>query len=220
MGTCIRVSSLLLLVAYLFYFHPAQRHASVDIVYVEEEFEVLTTSQPTTEVVGTSSSPSPTLSPVPVVEKVINKVVKPFIPTRIEIAKAGVDADIVKVKLVNNQIQAPSDYDTVGWFSDSGLVGENKTVIMDGHYDSKTGKAVFYELQTLKINDIVTVYSKESKLHYKVVHMASYNRFKAPLDKIYKNDGMKRLNLITCGGTFDKKLGSYNRRLVVYCLIV
>jgi LPXTG-site transpeptidase (sortase) family protein len=146
--------------------------------------------------------------------------VKPFKPIRIEIPKAEVNAEIVELKVINNQLQAPTDFNKVGWDLGSGLIGDNKTAIMDGHYDSKTGKAVFYGLQYLRINDIVTVYSSNSKFYYKVVCIESYDRFNAPLDKIYKNDGRKRLNLITCNGVFDKKLGSYNRRLVVYTVIV
>jgi len=154
--------------------------------------------------------------------KVINytKVTEPFTPTRIVITKAFIDASVIPVGFVANQLQAPTDYTSVGWDSESGNVGTVGTVIMDGHYDSKIGAAVFFNLKDLSINDEVKVYSVNGKyLIYRVVDMILYDRFTAPTSEIFSNDKKKRLNLITCGGTFNRKLGSYNQRLVVYTVL-
>jgi sortase A len=147
--------------------------------------------------------------------------ITPFIPARIEMNEIKLDAQIVPVKIEYNTLNAPTDFFKVGWQESSGLAGSKDTVIMDGHYDNKSGEAVFFNLKYLKLNQKINVYSSSDNkcIKYRVVCIESYDRLNAPNEKIFKNDGRYRLNLITCYGTFDKKLGTYNKRLVVYCLI-
>jgi sortase (surface protein transpeptidase) len=117
-------------------------------------------------------------------------------------------------------INAPLNFSEVGWSIESAKVGSKGTVILDGHVDNREGPAVFYNLRYAKVNQKVFVSSSTGEqLRYRVVCVESYDRLKAPMDKIFKDDQRSRLNMITCYGTYDKKLGTYDRRLVVYCLI-
>ena len=142
---------------------------------------------------------------------------EPFIPTRIRIDSVDIDAEVVPVGITGNVIEAPQDSDMVGWYKESGKVGENKTAIMDGHYDSKFSKAVFYNLQYLDIGDKIQVYSEKGEsLVYIVTALESYAKDNVPKGKIFDNDGTDRLNLITCSGNFDKGENTYLRRLIVY----
>lgn len=139
-----------------------------------------------------------------------------FIPVRIIIPNADIDAKVEPVIIKSGQLQAPKSSFIVGW-DETRLPGIAGTVIMDGHYDNRKGPAIFYNLQYLNPGDEIYIISDNKEmLTYKITLIEAYNRLKAPIDKIYGNDGKQRLNLITCHGVFDHSKGTYNQRLVVY----
>lgn len=138
-----------------------------------------------------------------------------FVPVKISIPSIKLSTNIVPVEFKNNQLMAPADSMLIGW--DKRTYPGDGTIIMDGHYDSRTGPAVGYNLKLLKVGDKIHLFSQAGKLMvYKVTELISYDKDKAPTEKIFGNNGKQRLNIITCGGTFDKKKGTYNKRLVVY----
>jgi sortase (surface protein transpeptidase) len=139
----------------------------------------------------------------------------------LEIPSINLVAEIVTSKLVNNQLQAPKD-NKVGISPSGALPGELGTTLIIGHYDSKTGPAVFYDLKLLNINDSIFIVKNEKRLKYLIYDMKIYPRGNLDIEKIfgYSNKSKYLLNLITCVGSFNKELHTYNNRLVIYSNLV
>ncbi|MDB4978458.1 MAG: peptidase sortase [Candidatus Peribacteria bacterium] len=139
-------------------------------------------------------------------------------PIRLRIRNIHVDAAVEQVGTNENQeMQTPTEWNNVGWYAPGPRPGQQGTAVMAGHLDSKTGKAVFWDLQKLKPGDTVDVVdSAGHTLTFTVKHKETYTDTTAPMQKIFgQTDGI-HLNLITCGGTWNKTAGRYEEKLVVY----
>ncbi|KAA0544604.1 class F sortase [Bacillus sp. BGMRC 2118] len=139
-------------------------------------------------------------------------------PKMIEIPAIGVKTKIEKVgRTDNGEMEVPKGMDTVGWFEPGPMPGERGNAVMAGHVDSKTGPAVFYKLDQLKIGDEITVtgVKGESKV-FVVTNMKSYPRKEAPVEDIFDFSYSSQLNLITCSGEFDRVQQTHKERLVIY----
>ncbi len=51
---------------------------------------------------------------------------------------------------------------------------------------------------------------------FQVTSIESYLTSEAPLDKIFGDTDQSLLKLITCTGKYNRKLGTHEKRLVVY----
>jgi len=145
-----------------------------------------------------------------------------FIPSRLHIPSIKLDAPIVPVGILDNgQMDVPQSSDIVGILEPGIMPGELGTAIMAGHVDSKTGPAIFYPLKKLNSGDQVLIFNEEGQqLVYEVTSIESYLTSEAPLDKIFGDTDQSLLNLITCTGKFNRKLGTHEKRLVVYTRLV
>jgi LPXTG-site transpeptidase (sortase) family protein len=134
----------------------------------------------------------------------------PAIDVKAEITRLGLNAD--------RTVQVPKDAGDAGWYANGPAPGENGSSVILGHRDSKTGPAVFYQLKNLERGDKVTVkLSDDSVAHYQVVRVTQYANEDFPAPKIYaKSDGRPALNLVTCGGKYDRDAGGYQSNVVVY----
>jgi hypothetical protein len=89
--------------------------------------------------------------------------------------------------------------------------------VIDGHFDSTTGPAVFFGLGNLREGDRVYVTdSLGLERVFVVTATASYTLNDAPLSRIFGASTERHLNLITCSGTWDAQRHTYDARLVVY----
>lgn len=89
---------------------------------------------------------------------------------------------------------------------------------MLGHVDSKHGPAVFYRLRNLKPADRVAVRLSDGMVaHFEVTRVVSYANEAFPADEVYDgNVDRPVLNLVTCGGEYDRAAGGYQSNVVVY----
>lgn len=141
-----------------------------------------------------------------------------FIPSRLHIPSIKLDATVVPVGILDNgQMDVPQSSDIVGILAPNIMPGEPGTAIMAGHVDSKTGPAIFYPLKKLKPGDQVLISNEAGQnLVFQVTSIESYLTSEAPLDKIFGDTDQSLLNLITCTGKYNRKLGTHEKRLVVY----
>ena len=133
----------------------------------------------------------------------------PSIKTEGFIQKVSVDQ--------NNQVAVPNNIYMAGWFAESAIPGAKGLSIIDGHLDGKTADGIFINLAKLKPGDVYTVeFGNGSKKQFKVLSVKSM-----PTDQtaavLFSQDpaAPNQLNLITCGGSYNKKAGSYDQRVVV-----
>ncbi len=152
--------------------------------------------------------PSPTPRPTP-----------GLAPATLIISKLNIQAGVEYVGLTaSNNMDVPKQASHVAWYQHGPKPGEVGNAVIAGHYDTITGKPeIFYNLRKLHAGDEVVVISENAvRSTFVVTEIASipYNVF--PSEEVFKNRPGRNLNLITCGGIWDKKTKNYTERIVVY----
>ncbi|GEN52234.1 class F sortase [Halobacillus faecis] len=141
-------------------------------------------------------------------------------PKTVTIPAINVEANIENVgRYANGQMGEPDSVDGVGWYKDGYQPGAKGSAVLAGHVDSRTGPAVFYNLEDLQEGDEIIVTDEEGTEQTFIVQTSeAYDRKNAPLNKIFGFSYRRQLNLITCTGEFNKKAGTHDERLVVYAV--
>lgn len=140
-------------------------------------------------------------------------------PVSLRIPSIDVTANITSLGLnTDKTVEVPSNPDDAGWYSKGPKPGENGSAVILGHVDSKTGPAVFYRLKQLGTGDQVAVkLSDDTVAHYQVARVAQYANEDFPASKVYAGSPERpALNLVTCGGEYDRADGGYQSNVVVY----
>lgn len=141
-------------------------------------------------------------------------------PVAIFVPDADIDAPIETTEILNGQMTTPSGPFVVGWYRESGRLGEANNIVMAGHLDYwGVGKAVFYHLGSLGKGDTITVLGADNaEYHYEFEWKKKIDAKEAAKggiqDIVGKTDD-ERLTLITCGGDYDAKTQEYAERTVV-----
>ncbi|MEV0928615.1 class F sortase [Streptomyces spongiicola] len=145
----------------------------------------------------------------------------PVGPTRVEVPSIGVSAPVVARGLDPTGAVEPPPFATpgaVGWFGTGTRPGAAGAALFVGHVDTRTEPAVFYGLSAVRPGETVRVTRADGSVAVFTiddVQVVSRDRFDAR--KVYgvHRPGRAELRLITCGGTYDKKAGSYTANVVV-----
>ena len=142
-------------------------------------------------------------------------------PIGLRIPGIGVDAGVQWVGVdETGNMMVPSNYDDVAWYEPGPRPGERGNAVINGHFDSTTGPAVFWDLGQLQPGDEVIVRTHgDQELRFIVTAIESYKTEEAPLTRIFGPTSKRNLNLITCDGTFLQDIRQYDRRLVVYTVL-
>jgi len=141
-----------------------------------------------------------------------------LIPLRLKIPAIDVATPLVSLGLMPDRtVEVPSNADLAGWFRRGPAPGRKGSAVILGHVDSQVGPAVFARLQELRTGDTVTVDRADgSTVRFVVLGSVLYGNADFPADLVYAAQGARRLNLVTCGGTYDSTRGGYQSNLVVY----
>lgn len=138
---------------------------------------------------------------------------------RLKIARIKVNAPVISAGLTYfGEIAVPKGPSEVSWFSLGPRPGEIGSAIISGHYGWKNNiSAVFDNLSKLKKGDKLSFQDEKGIVTTFIVRTIKvYNRNAKATEVFVSNDGKAHLNLITCGGTWNKKQKSYSNRLVVF----
>ena len=144
------------------------------------------------------------------------------IPVRLLIPSIGVDTVIESVgKTDAGEVGVPQDSKNAAWYNLGIAPGQPGNAVIAGHLDNKTGRAVFWRLRELKVDDTITVIDAGgSERTFAVIEVAAYPYNEAPINKIFGFDLEHDLNLITCTGRWNSKTHTYSQRLVVYTRLI
>lgn len=140
-------------------------------------------------------------------------------PIRLKIPKIGIDASVISVGITPQGAmdvsKSPAD---VAWFNLGPRPGESGSAVIAGHYGWKNGiPAAFDNLSKLRKGDKIYVKDEKGTTAVFVVReLQIYGENENVSSVFSSNDGKARLNLITCGGVWDKIRKSYSNRLVVF----
>ncbi|RTK94721.1 class F sortase [Candidatus Saccharibacteria bacterium] len=117
----------------------------------------------------------------------------------------------------NNQMVVPSNVHMAGWYTKSVLPGANGLSIIDGHVNGLYAKGIFANLGKLKSDDAFTVtFGDKSVKNFKVKKVQTVSVKEADTALYVRDTSIaKQLNLITCGGKFNKADRTYDARIII-----
>ncbi|KUL36327.1 peptidase C60 [Streptomyces sp. NRRL F-4489] len=145
-------------------------------------------------------------------------------PKRLTIPEIAVDAPFTQLTLApTGQLNPPPAGDTnlVGWFKDGAAPGERGAAIVAGHVDTKTGPAVFLQLETLKPGSTVEITREDGIVAtFKIDSVETFSKANFPNDRVYSDTPDAQLRLITCGGAYDRKAKDYVANVVAFAHLV
>jgi len=144
------------------------------------------------------------------------------VPVSIRIPAMGVSASLSQLGVnADGSPQVPTKYEEPGWYKLGPAPGMVGSAVILGHVDDKKGPAVFYKLKSLKARDKVDVSLANGVVdHFVVTAVEIYLKAQFPSQKVYGSHGSRALQLVTCGGTFDKATGHYLSNVVAYTTLV
>jgi LPXTG-site transpeptidase (sortase) family protein len=141
-------------------------------------------------------------------------------PTRLSIPEIAVNAPFTPLTLgASGQLNAPppEDNNLAGWYQGGATPGERGASIVAGHVDTKTGPAVFLQLDSLKPGSTVDITREDGIVAtFKVDTVETFSKADFPSDRVYNDTSTPQLRLITCGGAYDKKAKDYVDNVVVF----
>ncbi|HLL68597.1 MAG TPA: class F sortase [Micromonosporaceae bacterium] len=118
-------------------------------------------------------------------------------------------------------VEVPSNFAEAGWFQLGPSPGQTGSAVILGHVDSHRGPAVFFRLRSLRAGDRIEVTREDGVVaHFAVRTVATYPKQQFPARQVYGPHGNSALQLVTCGGTFDRATRSYRSNVVVYTDLV
>jgi sortase (surface protein transpeptidase) len=169
-----------------------------------------------------SGSSAPSTAPV-AADTLAAYQVSPDAARYIRIPKLGVWARVLQVGVTKDgALATPSNVFDAAWYKGSVKPGQPGATLIDGHVSSWTTNGVFYGIKNLVAGDQIEIEKGDgAKLEYTVVQTVAY-----PADAVDMKSLMKPvttdksgLNLITCGGKYDREAGEFTQRIAVYAAL-
>ena len=140
-------------------------------------------------------------------------------PTNIRIPKIKVNTTIVPLAVDSSgALEPPPNFTQVGWYAQGAAPGDVGPAVLAGHYDNTISGTVFYRLRLLNNGDHVQIERGGTWIDFTVLYRGEYSKQDFPTNLVYGPTPDAELRLITCGGTFNGRVGSYDDNIVVYAV--
>lgn len=140
-------------------------------------------------------------------------------PVTVAVPAITIEAPVIELGLdATGRLGTPpvDDPRVVGWYAKGPAPGERGTAVVVGHRDTRTGPAVFLNLNSLSAGNTVRVARADGKVAvFTVDRVRTYAKDDFPDKEVYGDTGRPELRLLTCGGTFDRGKG-YEANIVVF----
>ena len=140
-------------------------------------------------------------------------------PKKLLIESIKVNINLGPVSVAEDgSLDVPKNWNEGGWYRKASRPGEEGNIIINAHYDDNYGRpAAFWSLNKVKEGELVKVIDAFGKTYTYKVTETFYLDIKDPnrLDIFDSVDGISHITLITCGGVWDPRYGTYNKRFVV-----
>ena len=146
------------------------------------------------------------------------KVAAPAPPTSITIGRIGVRMSVLGVGVASDgQMALPTNPANVGWYSYGPRPGDSAgATVLAAHTDAPGyGIGPLARLGELRQGDVITVASRGTSRRYVVSSTRQLEKTSLDLASIFARTGPPRLQLITCGGDFDRAKRHYEQNVVV-----
>ena len=121
-----------------------------------------------------------------------------------------------------NQVGVPSNVKVAGWYTESVKPGQVGLSVIDGHVSGKYTDGIFKHLGNLKAGDTYQiVFGDNSVKTFQVRSVQTQSTADASKTLLTPDPTIKaQLNLITCGGSFNKQAQQYDKRTIVISELV
>jgi Sortase domain len=141
----------------------------------------------------------------------------PSPPVSIRIPRIKVASRLTRLDLApGGTLEAPADFGRAGWFEAGPEPGQVGPAVIAGHVDSTGGPAVFYRLRELREGDQIEVERADGRrLVFVVEGRDQLPKDEFPTEAVFGPVPWPALRLITCGGSFDRRAGSYRDNVIV-----
>jgi sortase (surface protein transpeptidase) len=171
---------------------------------------------------GTGTRPAPSASNQPTTR---GPILSRSVPVRLRIPAINVDSTLKKIGLNDDgEIATPPLVrdSHAYWLTVSPTPGQLGPATIIGHVDSAAyGPGVFFELGDMRQRDKIYLTRADGTVAtFEVERVVEYSKADFPTHKVYGNIDHAGLRLITCGGTFNRAVGSYESNIVVYAALV
>ena len=166
----------------------------------------------------TAPDPAPSTSPAHV--GVATPVAKPGKPTRVEIPVIAVDEKLRGVGLNTDGSMEMPDFGDAAWYEPGPRPGGAGPSVIVAHVRGPDGADVFSRLHELEPGDEVTVSRTDGSSTFVVESSEQVPKEDLPVDRIWPETDDAVLRLITCGGTYDPKIGGFPDNTIVYARLI
>ncbi|MFH8728426.1 class F sortase [Streptomyces termitum] len=140
-------------------------------------------------------------------------------PTALAVPAITIEAPVLDLGLdARGRLGVPpvDDPKRVGWYARGPAPGERGTAVMVGHRDTRTGPAVFLDLDSLGPGNTVRVARADGRVAvFTVDRVRTYPKVDFPDKEVYGPTGRPELRLLTCGGAYERGSG-YDANIVVF----
>lgn len=121
--------------------------------------------------------------------------------------------------LPNHTLQTPpvSDPMQAGWYKLGPAPGQKGAAVITGHVDGYHMPGIFYRLDDVEVGDLINVRrSDRSVVHFTVTRTREVPKSDFPTRQVYGPVKDPELRLVSCGGPFDRAVGSYEHNILVF----
>jgi sortase (surface protein transpeptidase) len=138
-------------------------------------------------------------------------------PVWLSVPAIGIRTSLIDLGITKNgTLQVPASTAVAGWYTGGPRPGAVGAAVIAGHVDSRLGPGIFFWLRTLHPGDRVYVGRADGTMAvFTVTSVRMYAKDQFPTAAVYGAVPDAELRLITCGGVFDRSLGSYLSNVVV-----
>lgn len=133
----------------------------------------------------------------------------------------GVSAPIVKVGVNSrNEMVVPRNARDVAWLDQGAFPGDTNNAVLAGHiaYGGRAGS--FMRIGDMRPGDRVFVTMDGKQWEFAVTWVCAFGRQTDLAAQIMGRTEVPSLTLITCAGTFDRRAGTRDKRMVVRAELV
>jgi sortase (surface protein transpeptidase) len=129
-----------------------------------------------------------------------------------------VDADALGLATDDEgRLEVPPTAQGVGWYSAGPVPGEVGPAVFAGHVDLDGRLGVFADLARMQPGQQVSVVRPDGRpVTFVVDRVEQHAKDAFPTDAVYGPTDAPELRLITCGGSFDRRRGSYRDNVIVF----
>lgn len=131
-------------------------------------------------------------------------------------------APVVKSGLeLDGSLHVPASPQLAGWYELGIKPGDIGPAVITGHLDSAAGPGILYNLNKVKVGDIVDVVRDDGSVaEFSVDKLELYLQNNFNTQAVYGPISNAGLRIITCAGKYDKATKHYSHDLVVYASLI